>query len=142
YVNWNKKNKKWIVRATIDGSRKYLGSFDSLEDAKNKLIENNIPIIPKNGNSKHYINSEYFKNIDTPRKAFWFGFICADGSIFRLEYSLALKIGQADNILLKQFAKDVESSKDVCKENNSNMYYFNTYDREFIKNLIYNGKPL
>ena len=33
--------------------------------------------------SKYTYNKEYFNNIDTPDKAYWFGFVCADGCITR-----------------------------------------------------------
>jgi hypothetical protein len=31
--------------------------------------------------SKYSLNVDYFREVDNPIRAFWLGFICADGSI-------------------------------------------------------------
>jgi hypothetical protein len=33
-VNWNTRYNKWVARISINGKMKYLGSFDSIEEAK------------------------------------------------------------------------------------------------------------
>ena len=33
---------------------------------------------------KHNLNKEYFKNIDTEEKAYWLGFIAADGCVYKM----------------------------------------------------------
>lgn len=34
------------------------------------------------GNKKHFFNEDYFENIDTQDKAYWLGFIMADGCVY------------------------------------------------------------
>ncbi len=50
------------------------------------------------------LDTSYFKNIDTSDKAFWLGFICADGSVKEIRGVPYLKITQfstlEDNFLL------------------------------------------
>ena len=36
-INWNKRNRKWDVRLSINKQRLFLGTFTRLEDAVNKL---------------------------------------------------------------------------------------------------------
>ena len=38
FINWSKRDCKWVVQKYINGKRKRFGSFDSLEDAK-KLVD-------------------------------------------------------------------------------------------------------
>jgi len=38
-VTWHKKNKKWQVQKSINGSVKYLGQFDTEEKARDKYLE-------------------------------------------------------------------------------------------------------
>lgn len=38
-VNWKKQENKWVTRIQVEGNRKYLGSFTSLEDAKLAITE-------------------------------------------------------------------------------------------------------
>ena len=33
---------------------------------------------------KHNLNKDYFKNIDNEEKAYWLGFIAADGCIYKM----------------------------------------------------------
>ena len=36
-ISWNNQKQKWVARVTINGKRKYLGSFENINDAKLKL---------------------------------------------------------------------------------------------------------
>lgn len=59
-------------------------------------------------NSK-YDNIDYFKNIDTPDKAYWLGFIFADGSVYKGN-SVGMKIG-----LQPQDYKHLDKIADIFK---------------------------
>lgn len=49
---------------------------------RNILINNGVKLRSNKINSRKYtINENYFKNIDTEEKAYWLGFIYADGYI-------------------------------------------------------------
>lgn len=53
------------------------------------------------------INENYFENIDSHKKAYWLGFICADGHINKQGY---LQITIKDLEVLEKFIADVEST--------------------------------
>ena len=71
---------------------------------------------------KRYIaNFHYFDKINTPNKAYWLGFIWADGYVakrlrkqpngtVRIEYNLKLSLNQGDASHIKKFLKDIESN--------------------------------
>lgn len=40
---------------------------------------------------KHALNCQYFDNIDSPEKAYWLGFIAADGNVYRNMFQIDLK---------------------------------------------------
>lgn len=61
-------------------------------------------------------DEEYFKNIDTPEKAYWIGFIAADGNIYRREGHLGLiSISVKDNDieLLENFQQELKTAKPI-----------------------------
>lgn len=55
---------------------------------------------------RFHCNSHYFDEIDTPEKAYWFGFLCADGYITR-PHSLGISIHTNDREHLEQFRNDI-----------------------------------
>lgn len=62
---------------------------------------------------KHFFNERYFENIDTEEKAYWLGFISADGSINSpSEFSKRLSICQSvnDKEQLEKFLQCIEAN--------------------------------
>lgn len=39
-INWHKEKQKFIVRATINGQRRHIGQFNTIEEAKRNLYQN------------------------------------------------------------------------------------------------------
>lgn len=67
------------------------------------LIENNIKIIAKTRHCNMKINQNFFDNIDTEAKAYFLGFLIADGNIFQTKqglYNLSLEINKRDEKIL------------------------------------------
>lgn len=62
YISFINSIGKWRVIAPINGKRKNLGTFNTLEEAKNRLIENGFEIEKKNGNIK--FPNKYVKHDD------------------------------------------------------------------------------
>jgi len=54
-------------------------------------------------NIKYSCDIDYFTNIDTPEKAYWFGFIAADGNL--CEGKVTISLHKKDFSLLKKFKK-------------------------------------
>lgn len=66
------------------------------------------------------IDHDYFEEIDTERKAYWIGFILADGSVHKREYQrgtytniLRVELKISDKYLLDELAKDLKSDRTV-----------------------------
>lgn len=99
---------------------------------------------------KNYINEDYFKNIDTSEKAYWLGFIMADGCITRRknngELSFIITIQQSDHNHLIKMAKAFDFDPNKIKKGSklrreTTCYYsqIRTYNQEFCKNLYSHG---
>ncbi len=65
------------------------------------------------GARKHYYNDDYFKVIDTENKAYWLGFLMADGCIYKgsngNSLRLQINLSRKDEVLLHQFQKNIGS---------------------------------
>lgn len=79
-------------------------------------------IIKRNGrdkliaNKKYNVNENFFENIDTEEKAYWLGFLYADGYV-RMKYDrsgeLKLKLGIKDKGHVELFSKSIESNHKI-----------------------------
>jgi DNA-binding transcriptional regulator WhiA len=79
---------------------------------------------------KYKFNEHYFKEIDTPNKAYFLGLLYADGSIGERKNSCALKLKEEDKYIIETFKEEVEIQKPL--------YYRKS---EPIKGTDYIGKP-
>lgn len=70
----------------------------------NILKRNNIETISQPRVNKRQ-KDEYFKNIDTEHKAYWLGFIFADGNVYKNQ--LSIEIQERDIELLEKFKEDL-----------------------------------
>ena len=89
---------------------KYRASWDSVKEL---ILENGLPlkkkghIIPR----KHKVNESFFEDINSPEKAYWLGFIAADGSI--IDNCLSIGLAIKDKAHLELFKKRIEFSGDI-----------------------------
>ncbi len=89
------------------------------------LKENNI----RRTHQKYKFDENYFGKINTSNKAYFLGLIYADGCIYPLRNSLAIKLTREDNYILEEFKKDVKSNKPLYQRRS-----------ELIKGTSYVGK--
>ena len=82
------------------------------------LIDNNIKIVTQPRINKE-VKEDYFTNIDTERKAYFLGFIFADGCIYKNQLSLEIHVRDKD--LLETFKKELSlnSKISIRKRENS-----------------------
>ena len=90
------------------------------------------------------INNKYFDKIDNPNKAYWLGFIWADGYVGKrergnkgniIEYALKLAIKDTDDNHIKKFANDIETNQPIkyyktkgfCESSESRLLITNKY---------------
>lgn len=78
--------------------------------------------------SPYSYNHDFFETIDTEEKAYWLGFIYADGCVYQnfnnRVYELSIKLCEGDYIHLKKFNKSIEGNlpvvflESICSFNN------------------------
>lgn len=84
---------------------------------RNFLLQNGIELKTKSEWNQHYtFDKTYFKLIDNHTKAYWLGFIYADGNL----YNSALQIGlnNIDKDHLVKFQQDIKSNHPLYKDRN------------------------
>lgn len=101
-------------------------------------------------NAKNHINENYFKKIDTRKKAYWLGFFMADSCMYKYKnedkLQFELKIQRKDRELLEELAKDIDFSLDKIfdidryrNETLTHGSFIRTYNKAFCNNLIKHG---
>lgn len=78
------------------------------------------------GNKRQLYNEDYFELIDTEDKAYWLGFLMADGCVYKgqdkYSYRLQINLSYVDIEQLNNFQNDIGSNYTITiKENNSKL---------------------
>ena len=98
--------------------------------------------------SEFKVNENYFKTIDTEHKAYWLGFLYADGCVVEgkkkksTPLSLQLSLAKIDKNHIEKFNKDIESNYKITDHTIKNKYFSSRItisNTEFSKNLIDKG---
>lgn len=71
-------------------------------------------------NAKYYIDAEYFDTIDNEHKAYWLGFILADGFVNEKEISFCLQ--KRDENMIRKFVQDLKSTHKIKYNKDDNPY--------------------
>ena len=126
------------------GMRKIGQKFNvSNKVIKRVLTEANIET--KNDNHRYHANFDYFKNIDSDEKAYWLGFLAADGCVYvRPENATVfINIHSKDRVHLEKFNKSIESDypiKDIVTSagfsNNTPMSRLAVNSKKMAQDLI------
>jgi hypothetical protein len=98
----------------------------------------------------NYFNEWFFEKINSSEKAYWLGFISADGSIDKKRLTLRIGLSSKDKDILYQFCKDICFNPDGLKFRIVNKKYPSVYislnSRKIVKDLekygITNNKSL
>jgi hypothetical protein len=100
---------------------------------------------------RHTVNKEFFNIIDTERKAYWLGFIMADGCITKVSQTdknpnrFSFNVSSKDIEHLKTFNSDIESTYKITEIIPKGTYSENPMCRlsinsiEFVANLMKHG---
>ena len=101
----------------------YLNGLDSVQISKIKNIKTGTITqwLRKWGISRHrgpkskIGNEHYFDDIDCEKKAYYLGWLMADGniSIYNNQYSLKIHISDRDAYIVEEFLKDIESTNKI-----------------------------
>lgn len=92
------------------------------------------------------INLNYFKTIDSENKAYFLGFIAADGAIVNNKGTntnvLTITLNEKDREVLEVFVSELNSNKPIYNINRKDGYKhvrFTTAKKEFVSNLFQYG---
>lgn len=97
--------------------------------------------VPRNPNRKFLIKEDIFEKIDSAEKAYWLGFILADGYLLENRNRIAIKLGSLDGEAhLKKFIKFIGGPEEMLKTEHHNitgklMYYVNINSVKMTKDL-------
>jgi len=113
---------------------------------KKILSNNNIFYIPKIGR-KHQINEYFFDNIDSEEKAYFLGFLFADGAVSNNLYNVRLTLKSGDVDIIKKLDKCIyiDTTKDhvtIRKSKQLENKYYASLDinsSHLVKSLIKHG---
>ncbi len=118
---------------------KYYGNTNDIFRIKDILIKNNIRIRSiYERNATYSINKDYFNNIDTEEKAYFLGFLYADGTNTGKCITISLK--NSDIEILNRFSNLLETNRPIKIYNNGAQYArlsINNYN--IINNLVKHG---
>lgn len=99
----------------------------------------------RKGVRKHFFNEDYFENIDTEEKAYWLGFISADGCIVKSgeynSYRLYINLGRVDESHLQKFLNAIDAS-DINIQQCTAFGGFNNVDGSDTSRIILNSHKL
>lgn len=117
------KNKDWLieqinlygtVKAICENTnnaptsiRRYIDKFDLKH-----LLQS---IDPSESNKTHSIDKNYFEIIDTEHKAYWLGFLMADGNVYDTgnKYCIRMTLKNEDIYILEKFRKDLNTDVEI-----------------------------
>lgn len=92
-----------------------------------------------NPHGKIYMNSAIFEKIDNEEKAYWLGFLYADGSVYKTDkghYRFELGLAEKDLIHIEKFKKFISSKHDIKYRVKTKSFRLMFNDPQFTKNLI------
>lgn len=151
YEAFKYMNKEWLAEQLkkYDNSPTILARElnMSLTSVNRYAIEFGLRKPKKSIASVNPVNAEYFDEVDNFKKAYWLGFIMADGYTYktpnREKYELAIKIKSTDIDHLKEFAKDIEFPEEKIvigsgKRNGNINYYcqLRTYNTHLVTTIM------
>lgn len=84
---------------------------DFLGHEQEKFLEQDF--LYKAPTGKHFVNKDYFEKIDTEWKAYWLGFLYADGCNDFSNCCVRLKLQKSDIDLLQKFKKSLQSTAPI-----------------------------
>lgn len=135
-------NKIWSVREDEYMVKNYpnMKTFDiceKLSRTKDSVISRasilNVRKFFRPSKLIYDLNEEYFEKIDNSRKAYWYGFLWADGSMYNKSFELTLN--EKDKHLIEQFKNDIESSHPIKKHSKYNTFRFLINSKRFSYHL-------
>lgn len=142
-ISWTKEQVTYIIDKYLNENytiTKLAEEFGCTPPTIRSLLRKNK--IALKGNKQGYPrNSFYFSNIDTEEKAYWLGFLYADGCVHTNNNEISLNITDKDHI--EKFKKtigainhNIGTTIDKRFNNAKPLYYFTIKDKHLHSDLI------
>ena len=104
-------------------------------------------IIQRNGkirikpNSKYSVNEKFFNSIDSEEKAYWLGFLYADGYVIDKKHKFYSGLGIKDLDHLVKYNKSIESNYPIKRKESKkyNYFYVEITNMKYTQNLVDRG---
>jgi hypothetical protein len=110
-------------------------------DVSERMKGNKIRIDMPPGNKIHSVNEVFFKEIDTEEKAYWLGYIMADGCV-HVGDGYRFSMTSIDKKHLELFVKTVAYTGEAVRvksDNKNPIYTVNISNKRFVCSLIRQG---
>jgi hypothetical protein len=134
-----------LIKEYLDGKtiNKLTDEYGLSQRRVSKILkEHNIDI---RGRRKFHYDENFFENIDSPIKAYWLGFLFADGCVRNIKggYVLKIKLSVLDENHLHSFINHIGSNQKELRDDKSTFIGSNgkTY-QSFGKTLLINSKKI
>jgi len=88
---------------------------------------------------KYRCNDSYFNIIDSPDKAYFLGFLWADGNIHNSRHSIKLSLNIKDRVVLEKFKYYIEASNPIYTRLKNNCCTFTVFSKQMYIDLIDKG---
>lgn len=103
-----------IIKMSFTKSQKEIAEIFNLSQCMvSSILRKNGIKLPKSrlNMSRLELDINYFKDIDSPKKAYWLGFICADGTINKNGSKLGIMV--KDKEICEKIKKDIKSGHKI-----------------------------
>ena len=92
-------------------------------------------------NKKYKFNRNYFNKINTSKKAYWLGYLYADGYLINTNKTKGIRLTSKDYELIKKFKINISSNHIIRKTivNDVNYYFLVIYSKLITKQLTNQG---
>ena len=146
-IIWEESQISYIISKYQKGTKtgELAKLFNVSSEAIRALLKRNnvhVMTVAEQAYKEYPRNSNFFKKIDNSIKAYWLGFLYADGCV-TVKNSFTMELAAVDLKHLQQFQQDIGAinhklSKKTKKLNNKNFdsYVFNMKDKKFCEDLI------
>lgn len=119
---WSKDDDDFLINNYMSMSYNEIGSILNRSKSAVQARCRKLNLQKMKSSIKKEINSNYFHIIDTEEKAYWLGFICADGCISWNKncraYHFKITLQRKDAAFLGKFVKAINGNFDVALKTN------------------------
>lgn len=113
--------KSEILKMYLNGKSAYeilpLTDYKSVHSIYNIVRKNGHEVRIRAGVKNLYLKHNYFENVNTEHKAYWLGFLMADGCIEKRnksQTSIGIEIKNIDKYLLEEWKKDIGTNNKIA----------------------------